>query len=538
MAKMKNAVMAGCLDERTSLHFILIMNFILSGFYYAFAGLEAMKYSVITGALTAAVSLCGISGFAFSEAAFTASAAARNDYKTVLYVRFVSCLFSFGLTALFAIILIAAGRPLAAFMLGEGALAEDITHVYAMMIMIAVYALISCYVFWLRGFWQGAQQSAVDTRSQLIFCGSFYILAFMLTVILVYGFHINRALSAYGLCGALILARLLCLGYYVLFDRLRLKRFKAMAKAQILPAMQKKKVFSGMIGFTAPSLTLAICASVYMISFAAGTLRIGEMLKSSASQLNGFYGAAGWMIPMMTLIPMIFSDSAFESRASLITRANLPKEKKSAAGERMMVRYLVYALGFSFLLGCLAPQLINLFYGNDFPYDLINVLRIQSAEGLLGGLCVLSARFMMIKGLGNSAMAYGIISAALRIGLMIVMPVRFGLDGILYSGIAVLCVFLFLSLNKLADRKAFSFVKVLIMTVRILLACLAMNGVYAIFKFFGIDGLSGEILFDVLIIGAMAVSGALVYMFILSISGIPLGTKKKRKKKTADDQTG
>ena len=34
MAKMKNAVMAGCLDERTSLHFILIMNFILSGFYY------------------------------------------------------------------------------------------------------------------------------------------------------------------------------------------------------------------------------------------------------------------------------------------------------------------------------------------------------------------------------------------------------------------------------------------------------------------------------------------------------------------------
>ena len=538
MAREKNTVMAGCLDVRTSLYFILIMNFLLAGFYYAFAGFDAMKYCVIVAGTAAGVSLCGISGFAFAEAAFAASAFQRNDYKTVLYTRVASAFLSFGLTALFAIALIAAGRPLAALILGSGALAEDIGHVYTLMIMMAVYALISCAVFWLRGFYQGVQQTHIDTRSQLIFCVSFYLFAFMILVILVYGFHMNRSLSAYGLCGAMILARLLCLGYYILFDRLRFNKFKAMAKAQMIPAMQKKKVFSGMIGFTAPSLTLAICASVYMISFAAGTLRIGEMLKSSASQLNGFYGAAGWMIPMMTLIPMIFSDSAFESGASLITRANLPKEKKSAAGERMMVRYLVYALGFSFLLGCLAPQLTNLFYGNDYPYDLINVLRIQSAEGLLGGLCVLSARFMMIKGLGNSAMAYGIISAALRIGLMIVMPVRFGLDGILYSGIAVLCVFLFLSLNKLADRKAFSFVKVLIMTVRILLACLAMNGVYAIFKFFGIDGLSGEILFDVLIIGAMAVSGALVYMFILSISGIPLGTKKKRKKKTADDQTG
>ena len=539
MAKIKNAVMAGCLDERTSLYFILIMNFILSGFYYAFCGLEAMKYNVITGALAASVSLCGISGFAFSEAAFTASSSARNDYKTVLYVRMVSCLFNFGLCALFAVVLVAAGRPLAAFMLGEGALTEDITHVYAMMIMIAVYALISCGVFWLRGFWQGAQQSAVDTRSQLIFCGSFYILAFMITVILVYGFHINRALSAYGLCGALILARLLCLGYYVLFDRLRLKRFKAMAKAQILPAMQKKKVFADLVRFTLPSLTMAICASIYILSYAAGALPVAQMIRMKSAPMNALYAAGGWMIPMLTMIPLIFSASLFDGSVSLITSSTAAKDKKKAAAERMFVRYMALSLAFSFVLGCLAPQITRLFYGSGFSYDLVHVMRIQAAEGMLAGLCVMSARFMIVQGLGQNAMAYSMISAALRIGLMIVMPMRFGPAGILYSGVSALCVDLFLCFSKLSNREAISFVKIFIMTFRILLACLAMNGVFVIFKLLKLDALSGDRLFDGMLIMAMCAAGALVYVFILSISGIPLRTKKKRKKKkTADDQTG
>lgn len=532
MAKIKYTVMAGCLDERTSLYFIFITNLILGGFYYAFAGMDAMRFSALAFALAMFYDLLNTCGFPFAEAAYAARAVDRNDYKTAVYVRKASCVLSFSIAALFAVVCIAAGRPLASLILGSGAPAEDITMAYVVMILIGVYAPVSCAVSWLRGFYQGVGEMHIDQRSQLLFCGAFYLFSFIVMVIMVFGLHQNRADSVYALCGSLIIAKLLTLGYYVLFDRLRYKKFKAMAKAQIILPMQKNKVFSSLLVFTAPSYCMALCAGIFALTLSAGIYQTGASQAVKYVSVSAYHGLSGLMIAVFALIPVLFASAQFEHFAPIISRVRIDEDKRNAAIEKMLIRYMAYALGYSFVLGCLGPEIVHLFYGTDFPVDALLIMRIESAMGMLAGLSVLTARLMIILELGKNAMAYALISCAAHIGMFIALPLRFGMEGMLYAGVASLSVFLFLCFTKISNRREVSFVHVAIMTFRIILACMAMNGVYALIRLSGLATMGTDILFDGLIAAGMALAGAVVYTFVLSISQITLKDPSRKKKKS------
>lgn len=532
MAKNKYTVMAGCLDERTSLYFIFITNLILGGFYYAFAGMDAMRFSALALALAMFYDLLNICGFPFAQAAYAAKAVDRNDYKTAVYVRKASCVLSFSIAALFAAVCIAAGRPLSALMLGASAPAEDITCAYIVMILIGVYAPVSCAVSWLRGFYQGVGEMRIDQRSQLLDCGAFYLFSFIIMVIMVFGLHHNRASCVYALCGSMILAKLLTLGYYVLFDRLRYKKFKAMAKVQIILPMQKNKVFSSLLKFTAPSLCMALCAGIFALTLSAGIYQTGASLSVKYVSVSAYHGLSGLMIAVFALIPVLFASAQFEHYAPIISRLGIDEDKKNAAIEKMLIRYMAYALAWAFMLGCLGPEIVHLFYGTGLPVDGLLIMRIEAAVGLLAGLSVLTARLMIILDLGGNAMAYALISCAVHIGMFILLPMRFGMEGMLYAGIASLSVFLFLCFTKISNRREVSFTHVAVMTFRIILACMAMNGVYALIRLSGLPTSGTDVLFDGLIAAGMALAGAMVYTFVLSISGITLKDASKRKKKT------
>jgi hypothetical protein len=68
------------------------------------------------------------------------------------------------------------------------------------------------------------------------------------------------------------------------------------------------------------------------------------------------------------------------------------------------------------------------------------------------------------------------------------------------------------------------------MTVRIVLACLAVNGIYALAKYFGLFTLSSDRLFSGLILAGVILAGFAVCYFILTISGIRLTDSRKKKK--------
>ena len=64
-----------------------------------------------------------------------------------------------------------------------------------------------------------------------------------------------------------------------------------------------------------------------------------------------------------------------------------------------------------------------------------------------------------------------------------------------------------------------------------LAACMCMNGVYALFKYFGLDGLHASRLLSAVHLLAMAAIAIPVYLFVTGMMKVPVqlfGRKKKR----------
>lgn len=533
MAKKKSAVMAGSLDHRTSLFLIVILNIVLCGFYYAFAGMEAMKFSALSAAFVISYTLCASSGIPYASAAKTASAVSRTDYRTALYIRRASAVISFFAAGIYALILIAAGRPLSALILGPQAPEADIRMLYILMILSAFYALVTCGLMWLRGFYQGTGEGEVDRISQLIFVGGSYISAILISVILVFGFHLNRTTAVYGLIGGLITGRALSLGYYILFDRMKYRKYRAMARVQMIPAMQKKNVFSSLLGFAAPSLFLAICAALFVLSLPVLCIRTAEISGMNYLDASALTGKAGWMIPVICALPLLCAYQVFGKEIRMLSSKKTDRAKKSALIERMLIGYMSMALAVCFIYGCLSEQLILLFYGSETGLNTVLLMRILSAESLLAGLAWMMSGTMTVLGFGRRSASYAFIALICRIVLIIVLPMRFSPESMMYSGIGCLVIYLFLCFSKISNRYALNYAKVCVACFRILLACLAMNGVFALFKFAGFGGLGRDMLINGLLILAMIITALAVYAFILDLSGIrmPLFHRKGKKKK-------
>ena len=530
MKRTGSSVMAVCLNERVSLYLNLFINLILCGFYYAFGGIEAMKFSVFAFGFALCSELIGSCSFPFGIAAFVNEAKNRMDYKNVLYVRMAGGLLTALTGVILPIILIAAGYPLSKLILGSSAPPADVQILYIIMILIGIYGLISTGLKWLRGFYQGMNEETVDRMSQRIFTVAFWVSSFLIMIILVHGFHLNRTYSVYGMCGGLITGKLLSLGYYMLFDRMKYKRYRSLAKSQMMPARPKKKVFKDLVNFTMPSLKIAVIASLSILALSLCGFRIAEMHSMKYTEASELIAVCGYMIPSLSILPVLFGVRAFDENIGEIAAKANDREKTGAAIEKTLIRYLSLALPVSFVFGCLAPQFVQLFFGSSLDVDAVNILRIFSGESVLLGMSVLLIQLMIVMDLGRQSVSYGFISLLVRIALLFALPLRFKVNGMLYASLGAEFVYLFLCLAKIANRLDSDYGKTAVMTFRILLACLAGNGVFALVKLAGFDGMSGDRLFDGAVIAAMIAIAFWAYSFILTLSGIHLFGDQKRKK--------
>jgi hypothetical protein len=104
--------MAGSLDLSRGLRITLILNLVLAGFYYAFAGEDAAAVSGTVLGFSTLFTLIAHCGLPFAEAAFVSLFIRKKDYRSVLYVRMVSGMFAIGITVFVCIVLALCAGPL------------------------------------------------------------------------------------------------------------------------------------------------------------------------------------------------------------------------------------------------------------------------------------------------------------------------------------------------------------------------------------------------------------------------------------------
>ena len=111
------------------------------------------------------------------------------------------------------------------------------------------------------------------------------------------------------------------------------------------------------------------------------------------------------------------------------------------------------------------------------------------------------------------------------------LPYRLGLAGFALGTPLALCILCFLCMSKISNKRDISFLNYAVKCLRIILASMAMNGVYAIAKYFGLFNLSDSRMISILILAGIVFIAFLAGMFILSLSGIRLIQPKKKSKK-------
>ena len=534
MSRQSRSAMAGSLDLSRGLRITLILNLVLAGFYYAFAGEDAAAVSGTVLGFSTLFTLIAHCGLPFAEAAFVSLFIRKKDYRSVLYVRMVSGMFAIGITVFVCIVLALCAGPLALVILGGEAPAADISMTQISIILCCVFGIFETWSCWLRGFWQGADSSSVDEKTQTIGSISVYLFSALIMAILVYGFHLNRAYSVYGLCGGLILSRILMIAYMTLYDRMKIRRFEKYAKGQSAQAAVKKKVFSDLFSFSVPSLSIAVLLGLFILSPVLFTVRMMAVHQVNYLNAKQILALVTFMLPMITMFPLMTASASAERFLPQIAEIplSLRRQNGSHAAQNMIIRYLALSIPVSFSLGCLAPQFFQLFYGTALAENGILLLRFMAAEGVLAGLCILCLQLTLTVGYGSSAAVYTGVSLVIRLAAGWFLTMRYGLIGIPASALISLASNIFLCLSKTANRLDLSFPRLGAMALRMILASFAMNGVYVIIKLLGFDALGTSRLMNLALLCAMAAAAGIVCIFIYRLSSIPLGWGSTHEKET------
>jgi O-antigen/teichoic acid export membrane protein len=240
----------------------------------------------------------------------------------------------------------------------------------------------------------------------------------------------------------------------------------------------------------------------------------------------------GLLIPVfgMTVLSMEQYSSAIHISRIAEASAKL-KGRLQGRIDQMMVRFTASAFPASFSLGCLAPVIIRLFYGTELTSSAPELMIYGAAEGFLWALSLLLIELSMTLGYGSACETYMLIAFCFEAVIMWFLPYRLGLAGFALAAPLALCVLCFLCMSKISNRRDISFVSYAVKCLRILLASMAMNGVYALAEYFGILTLSGSPVITFLILAGVILIAGSAGMFILSLSGIRVADSKKSSKK-------
>lgn len=532
MKRTEQPAPAGFLDSRLTAAYALILNAVLAGFYYAFAGTDGTLAASVLLRVIVFFSLFSAASFPCAEAVYVRKALIRSDYKTVMFIRRAGFILTMLAVILFALLFAAVSGPLASLVLYGSPTEADLVTVRLCLVLGGVFGIAGGFFTWLRGFWQGMGEKRIDQRAQLVSVLVSYISAALIMMIMVYGFHASRAHSVYGLGAGMILGQAAGAGYLYLFDRMKITKVRKMAKAQMIPGRTKQKSFEEMTGFAAAPTMIAVIAGVMILLPCFMCAPVSVRLGFSAVETKSIQACTGLLIPVFTMTVLWAEQYSSAIHMPKIEEARVKlKDRLQERIDQMMIRFTASALPVSFSLGCLAAVIIPLAYGTGLTSSAPELMIYGAAEGFMWALCLLLIELSMTLRYDSPAVTYLLIALCAEALLLWFLPYRLGLAGFALAVPLALCVLCFLCMSKISNRRDISFVNYGVKCIRIVLASMAMNGVYALARFFSLFTVSDSRLITLAVLAAAAFIAGMAGMFILSLSGIRLSEPKKTSKK-------
>ena len=504
----------GALSCTTGIFLATIAGIFLCLPYVSLADPSQLGAFGVLHALIIFMSRCLAASLPFGLAALVAKYSSRNDWKTVTHIRLFASVALIAAAAVIAAILAFAADPLSRFIFA-GAPVSYIETLRSVFYIAAALILLFAVLYLFRGFWQGMNEMVIDTRSQLIEQIA-YILAAGGALAYIYFHQDSKNILLYLIFGACIFSVLLAIGYYVLFDKLKYPRIGSLAHNQLQLPVKKKKANSELFAFATPGFLVVFIQGLFLLTNIVFFIPLCQRNGMDANEAMKLFEAmtvnCAWLAEIPVLLAYLLSSGAIPEIIEGVETNNAMRIDRGV--ERILGRFIYAAAPFLFSVIMLAPQLYHIIYGDINAAENAMMLSWTMAEGVAVAFGMISSWMMISLRFHQNNVLYNAVGLIIKGLTMYFLMKYMGYAGAMASTIVAVLAVLFLCQSRISNYYGVSYQRLFLQTAKIAMACLCMNGVYALFKYFGLDGLNASRLLSVGHVALMLAVAVPVYLFV------------------------
>ncbi len=462
-------------------------------------------------------------GLPFAIAAIIAKYVEREDYKTVMLVRKLSTGILSVSGFLMMMIFACVSGPLSRSILGAGSSDMDIQRMQTTFIILSVALFLVPVLYSYRGFYQGLKDLRVYANSQVI--EQFARVIFLLGA----GWFVVRVLkmdsiwAVYMAVTATSIAAITAIIYYVRYDRRNIGKYRRAAREQTTEPVDHKQLAKELLAFGFPYLISSIFGNSQTLintNFFIPVMTSQGMDQQTAQLL---YGIIQVQCDKITSIPQVlgigFSSGVVPYMTVSYEQHNYKELNKNIRECLDTVFYI--GLPICFMIFALARPIYYVMYGGanlDYGAD---ALAWSSLLALATTITPICSSMMMTLHLRKESIFYLFVGFVVKCISFYPLLKYTGYSGAITSSVLCSVVIIYLSLAKISNRFGVSYAKTAARVFKMLLCCIAMNGVFALLNLAGFTFSESSRAVALLQLAGVGILGAFSYAITSSILKLP-----------------
>lgn len=484
---------------------------------------DMIYYSAAFDYYTILLQICS-AGIPFALAALVAKYLSKNDYKTVILVRILATSLLMVSGFVMAVLFIGFSGPLAARALGGISYsANELAAMQNSFVILAIALFLVSVLYSYRGYYQGAKEMQQYSLSQVI--EQFVRVGFLLGAgwFVVYILHLPKIVYIYTAVGGTGVGAMVALLQFMNFDRKHFRDVQQKAKRQSTNSVAIKELIREFVMYVIPFLLSSILANSQVLVNTNFFVSVMEGLGMQHSQATMLLSIIQTNCDKLTSIPQVIGNGFAAGAVPFITvslvHADWQGLRKSLEDCLGTVFYIVIPVCVS--MAALSGPIYYIMYGaKELEYGQVALFWSSILAFGTTVTPVLLSILLSLK-MRRHTLIYFLIGFLVKVVTFYPCCYLFGYSGAIISSILCEITFIALSIYKIQKTYPVRVKNMIIRLLKIIICCFAMNGIYVIVRWIGIDPTQYSRLLAIVLVGMIGSLGMGVYFASSELFRLP-----------------
>lgn len=484
---------------------------------------DMIYYSAAFDYYTILLQICS-AGIPFALAALVAKYLSKNDYKTVILVRILATSLLMVSGFVMAVLFIGFSGPLAARALGGISYsANELAAMQNSFVILAMALFLVSVLYSYRGYYQGAKEMQQYSLSQVI--EQFVRVGFLLGAgwFVVYILHLPKIVYIYTAVGGTGVGTMVALLQFMNFDRKHFRDVQQKAKRQSTNSVAIKELIREFVMYVIPFLLSSILANSQVLVNTNFFVSVMEGLGMQHSQATMLLSIIQTNCDKLTSIPQVIGNGFAAGAVPFITvslvHADWKGLRKSLEDCLGTVFYIVIPVCVS--MAALSGPIYYIMYGaKELEYGQVALFWSSILAFGTTVTPVLLSILLSLK-MRRHTLIYFLIGFLVKVVTFYPCCYLFGYSGAIISSILCEITFIALSIYKIQKTYPVRVKNMIIRLLKIIICCFAMNGIYVIVRWIGIDPTQYPRLLAIVLVGMIGSLGMGVYFASSELFRLP-----------------